>query len=650
MIMKYILLIATILFSNAWYAFANSQIKEYLMPVPQEITLNDGFFTRSVGRMELDARIKDVRLLKEAIQLKEKLKNIGINAPLTRQVADGETALIQLTVNPDLNIKQQGYTVTVATNKIDITGVDNEGLFNGIKTMEQLISYVEGNSRLPKLSIVDFPDFKNRGVMLDVSRDKVPKLESLFQYIDHFASLKINQLQLYTEHTFEYQNHMKVWQDFTPYTAEDIIKINHYCNQYFIQLVPNQNALGHMERWLVHEEYQHLAELEHLDKNGTNHLHRRTTLSPIDPQSMELVTGMFDEMLPNFSSKIVNIGGDEPWELGYGRSKEECDKRGKGDVYISYMSDLTNRLSQQGYSSQMWADIVLNYPKELHRLPSDLTCMVWGYRSWYPFEKNSEKMHKAGVLFYVCPGTSSWQSFIGRWPNAKENLLKAAKAGKKYSAEGYLNTDWGDFGHWQPFVISYSAIIYGAGLSWSVDQNENVDVSSHISKLLFNDSNIELAQLIIELGNVYKLYDGDIHKYVNVFYDILRNPNSSLASDKLKHVNSENSENVIVQLDRLIAQLNSCPSFSDEQNTVKDELVLAARFARHSAMMARERLRLPENRLDLAANNVKKSLDNDYSAIMADFHRLWLVRNRAGGLRNSMLELLEIQQLYQSGK
>jgi len=648
--MRCIILIAAILFSNVLCGVANLRVKEYLVPVPQEMILGDGFFSYSPGRMELDARIKDVRLLKQATQLKDKLKNIGIITPLTRQVAEGEIALIQLTVNPDMDIKEQGYSISIDSNKIIIVGVDNEGLFNGIKTMEQLISYAENKGRLPSLAIVDFPDFKNRGVMLDVSRDKVPKLEGLFQYIDHFASLKINQLQLYTEHTFEYQNHEKVWQNFTPYTAEDIIKINQYCEQRFIQLVPNQNALGHMERWLVHPEYQHLAELEHLDESGPNHLNRRTTLNPIDPQSMELVTGMFEEMLPNFSSKIVNIGGDEPWELGYGRSKEESDKRGKGDVYISYMSELTNRLNKQGYSSQMWADIVLNYPKELDRLPNDLTCLVWGYRSWYPFDKNCEKMHKAGVPFYVCPGTSSWQSFIGRWPNAKENLLKAAKAGKKYNAEGYLNTDWGDFGHWQPFVISYPAIIYGAGLSWSVDQNEEIDISAHLSKLLFNDNNNDLARLIMDLGTVYKLYDGDIQKYVNVFYDILRNPNSSLASDKLKHVNSENTEHVIEQLDRLIAQLNSCPSFSDEQNTVKEELVLAARLARHSALMARERLNLQGNRLELADHGIKKALNDNYAAMMADFHRLWLVRNRAGGLRNSMLELLEIQQLYQSGK
>lgn len=642
--MKYIVVI--ILFSNVWFGWANLKINEYLMPAPQEITLNTGFFTRSVGRMELDAGIKDVRLLKQAEQLKEKLKNIGIVAPLTRKVADGEIALIKLTVNPDLNIKEQGYIILVDSNIISVVGVDNEGLFNGIKTMEQLISYVKDNSHLPNLSIVDFPDFKNRGVMLDVSRDKVPKLESLFQYIDHFAAIKINQLQLYTEHTFEYQNHEKVWQDFTPYTAEDIIKINQYCNQRFIQLVPNQNALGHMERWLIHADYQHLAELKQIDEDGPHHLQRRTTLNPIDPQSMELVTSMFDEMLPNFSSKLVNIGGDEPWELGYGRSKEECDKRGKGDVYISYMSELTNRLSNQGYSSQMWADIVLNYPKELHRLPSDLTCLVWGYRSWYPFDKNSEKMHKAGVPFYVCPGTSSWQSFIGRWPNAKENLLKAAKAGKKYNAEGYLNTDWGDFGHWQAFIISYPAIIYGAGLSWSVDKNEDVDVSSHLSKLLFNINNIELANLIMELGNVYKLYDGDIIKYVNVFYDILRNPNGSLSTDKLKHINAENTELVIHQLNYLLAKLDNCSAYSEEERVIRDELDLAARFARHSAMMARERLALPENRLDLADADVKKYLGDDYTAIMADFHRLWLVRNRAGGLRNSMIELSKIQELY----
>lgn len=103
-------------------------------------------------------------------------------------------------------------------------------------------------------------DIKARGVMLDISRTKVPTMDTLLTLIDQFSTLKYNQIQLYTEHTFAFSNHRQVWQDASPYTASDIINIRQYCEDRFIDLVPNLNSFGHFERWLRHPTYHHLAE------------------------------------------------------------------------------------------------------------------------------------------------------------------------------------------------------------------------------------------------------------------------------------------------------------------------------------------------------------------------------------------------------
>src|SRR5205085_841863 len=107
-------------------------------------------------------------------------------------------------------------------------------------------------THLPELRINDSPDFAVRGIMLDISRDKVPTMPTLFALVDLFAELKINQLQLYTEHTFAYANHPDVWRDASPMTPDEIKTLDAYCRTKFIELVPNQNSFGHMERWLKH--------------------------------------------------------------------------------------------------------------------------------------------------------------------------------------------------------------------------------------------------------------------------------------------------------------------------------------------------------------------------------------------------------------
>src|SRR5207249_10707589 len=112
---------------------------------------------------------------------------------------------------------------------------------------------------LPRGTITDWPDTPVRGVMLDISRDKVPTLATLLELVDRLASWKVNQLQLYTEHTFAYRDHDAVWRAASPITADEIRAIDDYCRARHVELVPNQNCLGHMDRWLRHPRYQPLA-------------------------------------------------------------------------------------------------------------------------------------------------------------------------------------------------------------------------------------------------------------------------------------------------------------------------------------------------------------------------------------------------------
>ncbi len=236
----------------------------------------------------------------------------------------------------------QGYHLSVAADGIRILGDDAAGAFYGVMTLKQLLQ-TQG-STLPLLEIEDYPDFPARGVMYDISRDKVPTMETLYRLIDWLAALKINQFQLYTEHTFAYRQHPKVWATASPITAEQILALDAYCQERFVELVPNQNSFGHMYRFLKLPEYKHLAEtdqkvLEWLDEVPFS-------LAPVDPGSIELVSSLYDELLPNFTSKLFNVGADETFDLGYGRSKQAVEEKGKGRVYLDFLLQIYQRVQK----------------------------------------------------------------------------------------------------------------------------------------------------------------------------------------------------------------------------------------------------------------------------------------------------------------
>jgi len=97
----------------------------------------------------------------------------------------------------------EGYALTIDRSGVTIEFREPPGLRAATATLRQLLR--QCGRRLPCLNIRDWPDFARRGVMLDVSRGRVPKLETLLDLAEKLAGLKINELQLYTEHTFAYR-------------------------------------------------------------------------------------------------------------------------------------------------------------------------------------------------------------------------------------------------------------------------------------------------------------------------------------------------------------------------------------------------------------------------------------------------------------
>ena len=57
--------------------------------------------------------------------------------------------------------------------------------------------------QVPCLHIKDKPDFKYRGFYQDVTRGKIPTVDTIKKLIDTMAYYKLNSLQLYVEHVFE---------------------------------------------------------------------------------------------------------------------------------------------------------------------------------------------------------------------------------------------------------------------------------------------------------------------------------------------------------------------------------------------------------------------------------------------------------------
>ncbi|MEO6434872.1 MAG: family 20 glycosylhydrolase [Tepidisphaeraceae bacterium] len=524
-------------------------------------------------------------------------------------------------------LRPQGYRIDLNGNVVQVTSADPAGAFYACQTLAQLRRQF-GDS-LPQGTIEDWPDFAVRGVMLDISRDKVPTMATLFALVDLFAELKLNQLQLYTEHTFAYAQHETVWRDASPMTADEIRRLDRYCRDRHIELVPNQNSFGHLERWLKHKRYEPLAEKpDGFTFPWGTRSETGFSLNPLDPRSLALVEELFDELLPNFSSRIVNVGCDETADVGLGHSKAECERRGKERVYLDFVLKIYQALKRRDFTMQFWGDIILHKPELIPELPKDLIALNWGYEANHPFEQETKAFADAGVPFYVCPGTSSWCSLSGRTNNAIANLQSAAACGLANGAIGYLNTDWGDWGHLQYLPISYLGFAAGAAYSWCLDSNRDLDLAAALDLHVFRDPSRTMGKLMHDFGNVYQSVKTPLGNSSRLFWSLAGGEDRRKLWEPVTREEFDDAESRVAGiLSRLPATQMDRPDAALIADEIRNTAAMLTHACRHGRWRQGDRSRTT---IDLS---------DALRGILAEHRRLWLSRNRPGGLSDSCARL-----------
>jgi hypothetical protein len=594
-----------------------------LLPMPRKLELTGGTFSPPPTTRFIQLSGAKLHMAARTIQSAAH-EHLSCEWNMIAGSADAQDIAVNIDVAPALDhqIKAK-YLLEIRPQQIRIQATDCAMAFYAAQTLSQLIR--QSPNQLPCLRIEDWPDFPARGVMLDISRDKVPTMATLYRLVDLLASMKINQLQLYTEHTFAYRAHPEVWAQASPMTGEEILALDAYCRERFVELVPNQNSFGHMERWLKLPRYEPLAEKPEGFEFPWGLKHPGGfTLNPGDPKSLELVESLYDELLPHFTSKLFNVGCDETFDLGLGRSKSEVERRGKERVYLDFILKIHRAVTQRGRRMMFWGDIILHKPELIPELPKDIIALNWGYDIGHPFDRETRAFKEAGVPFYVCPGTSSWLSIAGRTDNCIANLQDAAKQGLVNGAIGYLNTDWGDVGHLQYLPVSYLGFAAGAAYSWCLESNRELCISDALSMHVFNDSAGAMGKLMFDLGNVYQAVKSRQFNSAAMFWSFIGDEQRKKMYEVITRQEVEETESRLAEIE---SRLPDARLTANDGALIISEIRNAIAMFRHACHRSRFRLS--------AAPPAKDALAADLRQIIAEHERLWLARNRPGGLRDS---------------
>ena len=549
-------------------------------------------------------------------------------------------------VEHDASLPAEGYVLLLDSGGIRLRHADENGRRYALSTLAQLTAQHPG--QLPALRIEDHPDFPVRGYMLDISRDRVPTRATLARIVELMALFRLNHLQLYIEHTFAYRDHEVVWRDASPLTPEDVRWLDSLCQAHGIELCANQNSFGHMARWLGHEAYRDRAETPDGFTTSFGVKLPASVLAPT-PANARFALGLCRELLSCHTSRRIHIGCDETFELGKGASAAAVAAQGRGRVYQQHLLRLLRGLHEDGHEVLFWGDMLCSHPELVAELPrEDTVALAWHYEAparESPFPPAMQKVAaefgfttealrgfsghvgafvQAGLPFWVCPGTSTWNALLGRLSNARANLLDAAEVGRAHGAEGFLITDWGDNGHLQPPSASWPPLAYGAALAWCQDCNRDLPLARVLDAYVFEDGAKELGAA---LEIAAETHTGTGKRAINaspLFTALL--PRGLLRA--FGETDPVATQTVLEQLEDASQRIaRSRPAAPDAEATQR-ELLQAIRLARHGAWRLL--------RAAGAAAPDEAALRRDLSEAIEEQHACWLARARPGGLQDSL--------------
>ena len=486
----------TLLLITLPLAYASAQTHPALFPAPQQVVWGTGRFNlRANEPIHSDSRRAVFDLLNRLHRL------TGSRHPLS-QAARIRFVLLK---SNDSQIGPEGYRLTINPASITVQANTARGLFYGSQTLLELVEKRGHRFQAPAVKIADWPAMAYRGVMLDISRGLVPNTATFKHFIRSLARMKFNYLQPYIEDTYAFKQYPFIGRDRGAWTPDEVRQFVKVARNYFIDLSPCFESLGHMYQILKHPEMAAMRE--------TNDV-----ISPAVPATYTFLNNCYQELTAAFPGRYLNVGCDETFGLGQGPSKALVAKEGVGKVYADHMFKLDKLCRRYHRVMQFWDDMMLRYPGIVGEMPKDAIVMNWDY--WNTTHFPAIATYKSyGYQQIVCPSIQASGSIFPNLKQASPNIQGFIRAGKAADALGVLNTCWRDngevfFGYdWYPDAIC-------AGSAWSTQPISGKAFNRGFDRNFFGPGGDDLAKAFTLLeDNVSVFAGGSPDQGFQFYYD-----------------------------------------------------------------------------------------------------------------------------------
>ncbi len=300
------------------------------------------------------------------------------------------------------------------------------------------------------VSLSQSPAFETCGIMLDMSRGAVLKVDKVKDIMRRLARMGFNELMLYTEDTYEVNEYPYFGYMRGRYTEEDLKEIVSYGNLLGIETVPCIQTLGHLASPLRWSEFVGMTD-------------QPAVLLIDEEKTYKFIEAMIKTIRRSFTSDKIHIGMDEAHGVGLGTYLSKHGLQDRFTILTRHLGRVMSICKDHGFTPMMWSDMFFrlgtednDYYSASAQMPDNIAEMIPDGISqvYWDYYNNSENVYNVMIREHNrmgCPvifagGVWVWSGPSVNLRQSFESTIPALKVCKERGITHVLATLWGDDG------------------------------------------------------------------------------------------------------------------------------------------------------------------------------------------------------------
>ena len=310
--------------------------------------------------------------------------------------------------------------------------------------------FVEAMRQGGTFNLTEEPQFSLNGVMIDVSRNSVMKVESLKKTIEIMAMMGLNMIMLYMEDTYTVDTRPYFGYMRGRYSYDELKVCDEYADIFGIEIIPCIQTLAHLTGALKWECTRELRDTEDILLVGSE-------------QTYVFVEEMIKAASAPFKSKKIHIGMDEAHNLGLGRYLDMNGYQSRFDIMNTHLARVKEIATSHGLKPMIWSDMYFRLasktrdyydleaviPDEvIEKVSKDVQLVYWDY--YHHDEKIYSELIRRHKRFtgstIFAGGIWTWNGMMINYEQTLATTNAALDACKQEGIKEVFATMWGDNG------------------------------------------------------------------------------------------------------------------------------------------------------------------------------------------------------------